>query len=157
MNLKVVQERKAIFVDKQYKAFIRSWSHLGPGLFEDMKRGRSPVKKKATIPPTPGPLILLTPLAPLTFRIPPQPERDESPPPQPERDEIPPPQASSQQQQRGGRGRGRGSGSGSGRGGRGGRGGRSRKEVVEKVVEEAVVEEEVVFSRIGRPIKPKKW
>ena len=31
--------------------------HLGPALFEDTKRDRSLVKKKATTSPTPGPLI----------------------------------------------------------------------------------------------------
>ena len=165
MNLDVVEERKESLVKAAMEKHMRSWSHLQPSLFEDKKKGRSPVKKKAAIPLTPGPLLPLTPLPPLTFRVPPQPERDHSPAPPSERDETPspplerdetpPPEASSQQQQRGSRGRGSGNGSGRGRGS--GKGGRGKKEVMKKVVEEVVVEEEVVFSRTGRPIKPKRW
>lgn len=146
MNLTIINERKEKEAEKEAKkaseAHWRTWNHLGPGLFEDIERGRSPVKKKATIPPTPGPLRPISPLAPPQFRVPPQPERDE----------LPPLQALSQQ--RGGPSRSSGRGNGRGRGERGeraGRGGGGRKGVVEKEVEE-----EVVFSRSGRPIKPKK-
>ena len=99
---------------------FRSMCHLGPAIFEDTKRGRSLVKKKATVPPIPGPLIPLV---------------------------LTPPQ----QPQRGGRGGARG-------GVRGGRRGGKKAVVEEDVVEEEVEEEEVVtvFSRTGRPIKPKK-
>lgn len=84
------------------------------------------------------------------------------------------PQASPQQQQsqRGGRGSARGGARGGARegvkgsrggtrgGARGGARGGTRggkKAVAKEIVEEPVVEEPLVFSRKGRPIKPKQW
>ncbi|KAF6238832.1 hypothetical protein HO173_003339 [Letharia columbiana] len=69
MNLDVVQQRKDQFAAKQFEQQFRSMCHLGPAIFEDTKRGRSPVKKKATAPPTPGLLRSLS------FAVPEAPRR----------------------------------------------------------------------------------
>ena len=69
MTLELVQERLDNIAAKEFEKQFRSICHLGPAIFEDMKRGRSPIKKKATapptiVPPTSGPLMPLN-LAPL--------------------------------------------------------------------------------------------
>ena len=75
MNLKIIQEKKAIYVNQQHKTFIRDWSHLDFDLFEDIKRDKSSVKK-IILPFTPDSLILFTSLA---FRVSSQPEKERSP------------------------------------------------------------------------------
>ena len=148
MNMDVVQQRKDDHANKQFKQECRNIGHLGPALFkDDWKRSptkksptkksptkKSSTKKKTTVLATPGPL---TPFIFAPPQIPPQTSLQT------------PSKALSQQQQRGG-GRGRGK---RGRGSQRGRGGSRSRVVEEKVVEEEAVP---VFSRSGRPIRPKK-
>lgn len=148
MTLDVVQEREDEFAAKLLAQEFRRM-RVRPDFFESPKRGRSPAKKKTVTPSTPGPLTLAPPLA---WKHPPQETSSEDS----SEDDSPQasPQASPQQQQsqRGGRGSARGGKRGGAKGGvRGGRRGGK------KAVTKEVVEEPLVFSRSGRPIRPKQW
>ena len=56
----LIQQRLEDIAIKYFEKEFRSMCYLGLAFFEDTKRGRSLVKKKATVSPTPGLLILLT-------------------------------------------------------------------------------------------------
>lgn len=167
MNLETVQKRNEAFATKQLDKEFKIMCRLGSDIFQDSKRGRSPVKKKTTIPLTPGPSTP-GPLIPV-WLAPPQILPSASP--ERPRDgktsqrggktsqQAVPPEAPPQQQQRcgktsqqvskrGGRRVERGNGRGSERGSE-----RGNAIVIQEVVEEAP--KEVRKSRVERTLKPK--
>ena len=68
-GFELVQQRLDNLAAKQFEKQFRSICHLEPAIFEDTKRGRSPVKKKATAPPTTTPPTS-GPLTPLNLAPP---------------------------------------------------------------------------------------
>ncbi|CAF9939741.1 hypothetical protein IMSHALPRED_003649 [Imshaugia aleurites] len=151
MNLEVVEERNEAWAVKQLDKEFTQLCRLGPDIFQDSKRGRSPVRRKTTAPPISGPSMppfTSGSIVSIQWFAPPQISLCASPDPR-QRGGIRGGRGNERGNKRGStRGIKRGSGKGSGRGSE-----RDNATVVQEVVEEAL--KEVRKSRAGRTLKPK--